>query len=288
VTAGERGSSPVRKRVDWRVRGGVAAAFLVVGIAFLAKDWWDGRASLRGAVSTQDNGVAQESVDAHALRLERTHGIHIDYGNPAKYPTVPQIDIKPAEPRDVAISLQGVEAALQQYPPGFVAKLIKAVLIVGELRMQGERASGTVGAEWVIISARPDYGPEGLREVGFVALHHELSSFVLRADPLTWSKWLQFAPAGWQYSEEPGDALRRGVTADPSPDTGFLNAYGATNLENDFNMYAEEMFVHPDQAARLAQAHPLIRRKLDFVMETYAAIDPQFQRLFREMGLTGN
>jgi hypothetical protein len=282
------------------VRGGIAAAFLVIGVALLAKDWWGEPASLKaivhGPVSAQDNGAAHESVAAHALRLERAHGIRIGYGNPADFwappfkpedATAPWLAITPAEPRDVAFSLNGVESALQQYPPGFVAKLIKAVFVGGELRMQGERASGTAGAAWVILSARPDYGPDGLREVGFAGLHHELSSFVLRADPRTWSKWVEFAPASGRYSEDPGGALRRAETTDPSPDTGFLNAYGATNLENDFNVYAEEMFGHPDKVARLAREHPLIRRKLDFVMETYAAIDPEFRGVFRKMGLAG-
>src|SRR6185369_11235052 len=100
---------------------------------------------------------------------------------------------------------------------------------------------------WVIISARPDYGPEGLREVGFSSLHHELSSLVLRADAGSLAKWAELAPAGWPFVEDPGGALRRAETAAPSLDTGFLSAYGATNLENDFNVYAEKMFGNPEE-----------------------------------------
>jgi hypothetical protein len=268
---------------------------LVAGIALLAKDWWDHRANLDASLHPDIAAFSQESVEAHAMRLERTYGIHIGYGNPADFwmppfkpedATAPWIHITSAEPRDVAISLNGIEAALQQYPPGFVAKLIKAVFVGGELRMQGELASGTAGAAWVIISARPDYGPDGLRDVGFLGLHHELSSFVLRADPETLAKWAEFAPSGWQYAEEPGGALRRAKTADPPLVTGFLDAYGATNLENDFNVYVEDMFSNPDNLARLARQYPLIRRKLDFVMETYAAIDPELRSRFRKMRLS--
>ena len=268
---------------------------LVAGIALLAKDWWDHRVNLDASVHRDIPAFSQESLEAHAMRLERTYGIHIGYGNPADFwvppfkpedATAPWIHMTAAEPRDVAISLNGIEAALQQYPPGFVAKLIKAVFIGGELRMQGELASGTAGAAWVIISARSDYGPEGLRDVGFLALHHELSSFVLRADPRTWPKWAEFAPSGWHYVEEPGGALRGAKAADPPLVTGFLDAYGATNLENDFNVYAEDMFGNPDKVARLARQYPLIRRKRDFVMETYAAIDPEFRSRFRKMGLS--
>lgn len=287
-------AGPPAKRVDWRGRGVISAALFVAGVALLAKGWWSEPPSPSGSTPAS---AAHESVEAHASRLERTNGIRIGYGNPADFwappfkpedATAPWIEMKRAEPRDVAISLEGIDAALQQYPPGFVAKLIKAVFICGELRMQGERASGTAGAAWVIVSARADYGPEGLREVGFATLHHELSSFVLRADPRTWAKWVKFAPAGWQFVEDPGGALRRSVTTDPSPDTGFLSAYGATNLENDFNVYAEKMFGDPAEVARLAREHPLIRQKLDLVIETYAAIDPAFTERFRKMGLAAN
>jgi hypothetical protein len=302
VTAGDsppqpERAGPSRKRVDWRVRGAIAAAFLVAGIALVAKDWWGERASLKASLREARAANSQESVEAHAQRIERTHGIRIGYGSPADFwvppfkpqdATAPWIDMKPAEPADVAISLNGVEAALRQYPPGFVAKLIKAIFICGELRMQGQRASGAVALAWVIISARPDYGPEGLREVGFSSLHHELSSLVLRADAGTSEKWAKFAPAGWQFVEDPAGALRRAATADPSLDTGFLSAYGATNPENDFNVYAEKMFGNPEEVARLAREHPLIRQKLDFVMATYVAIDPAFTGLFHKMKLAGN
>jgi hypothetical protein len=278
----------VRKRVNWRVRGGIAAALFVIGVALLGQDWWRERAHLDTAASSA------ESVAAHALRIERTYGVRIGYGDPADFWTppykpedgrAPWLEMTRADPRNAAISLNGIEAALRQYPRGFVAKLIKAVFICGDLRMQGEYAAGAAGPAWIIIAARSVHEPEDLRDLAFVTLHHELSSLVLRVDPLTWSKWVQFAPVGRQYAEQPGDALRAGQLADPPLDTGFLNAYGATNLENDFNMYAEEMFSNPDEVIRVAREYPLIRRKLNFVMETYAAIDPAFRDIFRMRGL---
>jgi hypothetical protein len=301
-------SPPPKKRVDWRVRGGIVAALLVTGVVILAQDWWTKRqtlaadlreASAAGAdVVPQESGVPQEGVDAHAQRLERTHGIRIRYGDPADFwappylaedvITAPWLEIKPADPRTVATTLNGVEAALQQYPPGFVAKLIKAVFICGLLRMQGEYAAGTNGRAWIIMASRAEYGLEGLRELGFVTFHHELSSFVLRQDVTTWSKWIKFAPADRHYAEDPAGAIRGANQPDPPLETGFLNAYGATNLENDFNIYAEEMFNHPQYMAALAQKYPLIRRKLDFVLATYVAIDPAFKPIFLEMGLTGS
>ena len=151
--------------------------------------------------------------------------------------------------------------------------------------MQGEWAGGTIGADWLLVAARAELGPEAIRDLSLLVLHHELSSIVLRVDPLTWSKWKKFAPPSWDYAEEPGSALRGAHKPKPSLDTGFLNAYGATNLENDFNIYAEEMFWNPGGLTALAKEHPLIRRKLEFVMDTYIAIDPSFKEIFRKSGL---
>lgn len=269
-----------RPNVNWYVRGGFAAALLVAGLALIGKAERDERAN----------------VEAQARRLEQTYGIRIGYGNPADFWAPPYLAedaatpgaiMTPAKPRDAALALQGVEAALRQYPSGFVAKLIKAVFVSGELVMEGETAGATYSYAWIIVSARSGRAAGDLRGLGFAAFHHELSSFVLSADIGTRGKWSEFGPPGWQYAASAGEQLRRAAMKDPPFDTGFLNAYGATSIENDFNMYAETMFGSPNDVACLAQKYPLIRRKLDFVMETYVALDPAFTEIFRKLGLAG-
>jgi hypothetical protein len=238
---------------------------------------------------------ARANLKAQTPRIEQSHAIRVGYGNPADFwappylaedAAAPGLAMEPAGLRDASFVLNGIEAALQQYPPGFVSKLIKAVFICGELRLEDEIAGGTYHYAWVIISA-PSGGGAGLRELGFEAFHHELSSFVLSAEVGTRQHWAEFAPAGWQFADSARDQLRRATSPDPPLDTGFLNAYGATSIENDFNMYAELMFGFPDHVACLAQKYPLIRRKLDFVMQTYVALDPAFTERFRKLGLAG-
>lgn len=256
--------------------------FLIAGAALLTWQWHSDRESVRQNVSTR------------AHRIEQTYGIRIGYGSPADFwtppygpadATAPGVEMKPAVTENVAIALSGVESALEQYPPGFVSKLIHAIFICGELRMGGIEAGGTAGPSWIILSAPSDIGTEGIRLGALLGVHHELSSFVLRVNPETRPEWSQFAPEGWNFVADAGGSLRRANGADPSPDTGFLSAYGATNPENDFNVYAEKMFSEPAHLAQLAQAHPLIRRKLDFVRATYVAIDPAFADRFHALGL---
>lgn len=285
---------PVRspgRRVDWRVRGLIAAVFLIAGVVMLAWQWHSDRERDR----VHQNVL--QSVQDHAHRIEQAHGIRIGYGSPADFwtppfkpedATAPGVEMQPAAPENVAIALEGIEAGLDQYPPGFVARLIHAIFICGQLRMGGVEAGGTAGPAWIIVAAPSDLGTEGIRTGSLLDVHHELSSFVLRVNPATRAQWSEFAPAGWNFVEDAAGALHRADASTPSPETGFLSAYGATNLENDFNVYAEKMFTEPDNLARLAQAHPLIRRKLDFVRAKYVAIEPEFAERFRRMGLDGD
>jgi hypothetical protein len=267
-----------RGRVDWRVRSIIATTSLVAGLTVLGWQWWSDR----------------DSVRAHVHRIEQAHGIKIGYGSPADFwtppfkpedATSPWISMQQAKLPNVAVALDGVDVALDRYPPGFVARLIRAIFICDELRMGGESASGTVGPAWIILSAPSRYGVEGIRFASVVIVHHELSSLVLRVDPTTWHLWAELAPAGWQFVEDPGGALRRGHGPAPPLEMGFLSAYGATNLENDFNVYAETIFTEPASLALLARQHPMIRRKLDLVLAAYVAIDPRFADRFRLMGL---
>jgi hypothetical protein len=256
----------------------IAAAFLIAGVAVLAWEWRSDR----------------ESVRDHAHRIEQVHGIKVGYGAPVDFwtppfkpedATAPGVSMQPAAVKDVAIALNGIDAALAEYPPGFVAHLINAIFICGELRMGGMEAGGSAGPAWIILAAPSHFGAEGIRFGSLVGIHHELSSFVLRVNPSTRAQWAEFAPADWNFVDEAGGALRRADSPAPSMETGFLSAYGATNLENDFNVYAEKMFMEPDNLTRLARQHSLIRRKLEFVRATYVAIDPRFADRFRQLGL---
>src|SRR5688572_10422068 len=109
-----------RRRVNWRVRGTIAAVFLIGGLAVLGWDWWSFRDHLLERVR----------------QIEQAHDIKIGYGAPADFwvppfkredATAPGVTMEPVELRNVVIALDGADTALKQYPPGFVAKLIRAI-----------------------------------------------------------------------------------------------------------------------------------------------------------------
>jgi hypothetical protein len=240
-------------------------------------------------------GRKDETPAERAQRLSAAHGVTIGIGSPDTFFVPPygpsdarvsDVEAQPVDRESAAIALEGIERALAQYPAGFVAGLIKAVFVAGELRAGGAEPGGTVGPAWIILAAPKDLGRKGIFATSYIGFHHELSSFALEKEPSTLPEWKRFAPAGWKFEEmDARTIIARGHDDDPDLATGFLSAYGGTNPENDFNVYAEKIFTEPATVARLAREHPLVRRKLEFVMAVYVRIDPRMAAVFRELGV---
>lgn len=262
----------LRKRVQFFIAGAV----MLAGFALL---YWSG---------------CKESADDHAQRLSTEHQLRIAFGDPATFyvppygpadAQLPSVEITRADDAVAAVALEGIEQALRQYPANFVAKLVRAIFVGMEVRVDGVEAGGTVGPAWVVLAAPARLGREAIYATSYIGVHHELSSFVLRRKPETAQLWAQFTPAGWLYQHETKAIIGLASAADPSPATGFLSAYGSSDPENDFNVYAEKMFTEPQVVAKLAREHALVRKKLSFVMESYVAIDSRMIEVFRGLGL---
>lgn len=236
----------------------------------------------------------RESPAEHAARLEKAYGIRVEFGAPStfytapygpEYATGPGYQPQAADPELAGVALEGIENALAVYPAGFVDKLIDAIFVCGMLRLHGTPAGGTVGPAWIILSAPSDMNRASIVLTSELGVHHELSSIVYRHNPITVMRWTAFAPADVSFAAQAGEALVRGNATDPDPSTGFLTAYGASTPENDFNTYAEKLFVDLDTLKAKANQHDLIKRKLKFVLDTYEHIDGRLRKHFDESGL---
>jgi hypothetical protein len=214
------------------------------------------------------------------------HGIVVGMDNPSSFyvppflpadAAIPGVEVLPAQPGALAPALDGIEAALMRYPPGFVAGLIKAIFIGGRIRIQGANAGGTYGPAWILLSAPLEIGAPSIELTCRMGVHHELSSFVyLRGD--TVERWRAVQPENWPFAGSAAHQLSGDSASAPPVETGFLSAYGATSPENDFNVYAEKMLTEPATVMRLADQVPAIARKLALVRQAYLAIDPRMEQ----------
>jgi hypothetical protein len=80
-------------------------------------------------------------------------------------------------------------------------------------------------------------------------------------------------------------ALRAAAAGAPDLATGFLSAYGATDPENDFNVYAETTFSDLERLSRIAAEHHIVARKLALLMAAFTLLDDRMPLVFDGLGL---
>lgn len=230
--------------------------------------------------------LRRESVEDRARRISMEQGIVVAFGEPASFslPPFTNRDIFPegiqAEATDqdhVAAALHGIQRALASYPSGFVAKLVKAIFVCGLLRAGSTRASGTIGSEWILIAAPADRTIEDVRAMSLHAFHHELSSAVLR-QPGALARWAELWPKDRPEVHAYDDVGGPAGDETPDPSTGVLSGYGLTNPENDFNVYAEQVFSNPEHVMSLARRYENVRQKVDLFVRLYVDADPRMAR----------
>ncbi len=252
-----------------------------------------GLAAAGGFLLRPGGAKSREDEAARATRLGAAQGIRIGFGDPATFYTppyrpedakVPYVEMTAAEPAAIAPALDGVEAALAQYPSGFMKKLIDAIFICGRMTIEGAPAGGTYGPAWVLLAAPLEIGAASITLTCRLGVHHELSSFVYIRGDLA-ARWAAMLPEGWDFASSSAGELARASGAAPPEETGFLSAYGATSPENDFNVYAEKMTTEMDSVMRIARRCPRVRQKAELVRKSYAAIDPRMDEAFKQLGM---
>jgi hypothetical protein len=239
-------------------------------------------------------GIPEPTLDDLAGRAEaigRRHGLLIGFGDPARFYTppfgatdavIPGCEAEPVVFDNLSPSLDGIATSLALYPPGFIAKLCRAIFICGNLRCEGVSAGGTYGPAWIILSANPVFGPGGIYETARLGVHHEFSSLVLARFPALVPRWMATLPVGWQGIESTRDAL---LQAGGEGHDGFLSSYGATSVENDFNTYAETVFGDPAKLVELARKSRIVRQKATLLLGVYVSLDERLTAIFRSFGL---
>lgn len=249
---------------------------------------------LAGAVLYAISELPAESPQSHAARLSARYGIQVSLEDPSSFhatfmPGAALPDgytATPAEASAAAIALRGIEESLATYPHGVVANLIDAILICGDLRFRSIPSGGTLGSTWIVLSAPRSLNDESILLTARLGLHHELSSIVYRRSPATQRAWADLTPTGWRAVDTPEEGLARADDRAPDPASGFLSAYASTDLENDFNTYAERLFSQPAELRALAQKYSAVRAKLNVVLAAYEALDKkEFRRIFQRLGL---
>jgi hypothetical protein len=234
-------------------------------------------------------------LQQRARALGERHGLRIDYGDPAAFfvepygvadAAVPGGVMTAADLRALTPALNGIEESLAAYPPGFVSTICKAIFICGSLTLDGAEAGGTFGPSWLILAASLRVGEGGIYETCRLGVHHELSSLIWAKLADVRVSWSTLMPSGWLPARTNAEVLsHRGEQEDRHD--GFLNSYGSTTIENDFNTYAETIFAFPSRLTAAARSSPVVLRKVGLVFAAYERMDLRFRETFASLGLDG-
>jgi hypothetical protein len=182
-------------------------------------------------------------------------------------------------------SMKIIQKALQKYPVEVLNENIKKIYILKSMEFYGLLFGGTNSNDIVyIVNSGIDNGySDKFVEQTF---HHEFSSILLRNNrhlfpEKDWSKFNKLP-----YGEGGVYALKNNID-NINLDTnimkqGFLCQYAMSDIENDFNTFAENLFCPNENFRLYTRQYPEINNKLNIFIKFYSQINDTFTKDFFE------
>ena len=174
-----------------------------------------------------------------------------------------------------------VLSGLDKYPTELLQKNLKAVYLLRHLEYFGIEAGGTNSLNKVYLISRG-------RAKGFTdfwvekTFHAEFSSILFRnyATFFDEEKWREINGLNVYYGRGGVEAIgekKMGKSFDFSlNEIGLLHEYGKSSLENDFNAFAELLFMGDKNFWQLINKYSKLNKKLEIVIDFYQHIHPSF------------
>lgn len=239
--------------------------------------------------------LANESVLARPPLVTPEAGIPVKFQiGPEMFPASwrsGEVDAQ-AEPiaRDqMARSVRAMDKALAKYPAELLSDNLTAIYFAKKLRFYGLSYGGTNSLDTVYIANR------GIR-AGFTdtfleaAFHHEFSSILLRnhSDDFDYQAWKSANREGFSYHSDGTEAVRSGradTTFRPEFHAkGFLNEYATASVEEDFNTFAEAVFLGEQKFWKAVDLWPRIHTKAMIVIQFYGHLNSDLtEEYFRSL-----
>ena len=166
-----------------------------------------------------------------------------------------------------------IKLAVRKYPEKLIQKEIQNIYLVGNLRLSGVYFTGTISGNTLYIASTANQEIQR-------TFHHEFSSILLRTyAPFSFeTKWKKISPELLNCNST--TAIKDGYFSLEQNayllNKGYLSAYSLSNWENDFNMYAENIFSGDPHFWELVDYYPLIKVKTKLVLDFYQHIHPVF------------
>jgi hypothetical protein len=172
--------------------------------------------------------------------------------------------------------------AMKKYPDTILSGNLEKVYALNSLEFYGIPYGGTSSTckKTVFITDNSEFREND----GFIEsiFHHEFSSLLFRIYRKNFSRreWDRNNPHGFSYGNGGREAIREGkssmVLDSAMNREGFLNEYSRSSREEDFNVFAQNLFNGGKLFWEAVDKYPVIRQKANLVIAFYHRLDPVF------------
>jgi len=174
-----------------------------------------------------------------------------------------------------------LDRAFNKYPDNVLKNNLDRVYALKMLKFYDIPFGGTNAGHTVYLSdnaSNPNFTDSFIEGV----FHHEFSSILLRSYPsfLDNRIWENANPPSFYYGNGGVNAIRNGEASlnfDPSLfERGFLTRYSESAIEEDINVFAQNLFTGGTSFWTIVDQNPRIRTKANLLISFYHHIDPVF------------
>lgn len=193
----------------------------------------------------------------------------------------------PREYRTEAMDI--LNKAIAKYPEDVLFVHLRKVYVLKSLAFFGIPYGGTSTRD-VIYLTYDNSNPERTTDYVEGVFHHEFSSVLLRKFTKHIDKrdWAALNPTDFCYGQGGVEAIKKGEASLDFDyallELGFLNKYSQSDFEEDFNVFAQNLFCGGAQFWIIVDSFGKIREKTRQAIDFYHRIDPQFtEEYFRTL-----
>ena len=182
-------------------------------------------------------------------------------------------------------SIKLLKKALDRFPKELLGKHLSRVYVVSELRFSGIEAGGTYWNDRLYLvndGERMGYTDRYLLE----AFNHEFSSIFYHKYHSSFriKEWKAANEKDFKYSGSGTDSIKEGKDSlffeRQLGERGFINQYGLSSVEEDFNTISARLFTADESFHRIYKKYERLRKKIDLAIGFYETIDPALNKSF--------
>jgi len=174
-----------------------------------------------------------------------------------------------------------LDRAFDKYPDNVLKNNLDRVYALKSLKFYDVPFGGTNARNTVYVT---DNAPNPNFTDSFIegVFHHEFSSVLLHSFPFYFNEqaWKNINPPDFSYGDGGVNAILSGEASlnfDPSLfENGFLSKYSESALEEDVNVFAQNLFTGGTNFWTIVDQNPRIRTKATMLISFYHRIEPTF------------